>query len=90
MHPLIFCPELFKREFASPVADMRNSVKNRDNAQSSCAAQFIYWHIEDTSADWCHIDLAGRHSSLTAEPEYGTALMVDVVRRLSASANDRD
>ena len=31
--PILYCPELLKGEFASKVADMRNSVKNRANAQ---------------------------------------------------------
>jgi probable aminopeptidase NPEPL1 len=45
-HPLPYCPEFFKPEFASVVADMKNSVKDRSNAQSSCAGQFIGNHIE--------------------------------------------
>jgi probable aminopeptidase NPEPL1 len=36
--PLPFAPEFFQDEFASKVADMKNSVANRRNAQSSCAA----------------------------------------------------
>lgn len=44
--PLPYCPEFFKKEFASTVADMKNSVKNRSNAQSACAGQFIGNHIE--------------------------------------------
>jgi probable aminopeptidase NPEPL1 len=45
-HPLPYCPEFFKLEFTSEVADMKNSVKNRSNAQSACAGQFIGNHIE--------------------------------------------
>jgi probable aminopeptidase NPEPL1 len=45
-HPLPYCPEFFKPEFASAVADMKNSVKDRSNAQSACAGQFIGNHIE--------------------------------------------
>ena len=40
-HPLPYAPELHFQEFSSTVADMKNSVKNRDNAQSSCAGLFI-------------------------------------------------
>ena len=40
-HPLPYCPEFYQKEFTSAVADMKNSVANRDNAQSSCAGQFI-------------------------------------------------
>jgi probable aminopeptidase NPEPL1 len=44
--PLPYCPEFFKKEFFSHVADMKNSVRNRSNAQSACAGQFIGNHIE--------------------------------------------
>jgi probable aminopeptidase NPEPL1 len=58
--PLPFVPELFRREFSSPVADMRNSVKDRNNAQSSCAAQFIHNHVTAAGYDgpWLHVDMA--------------------------------
>ena len=45
--PLLWMPAFLKQEFASKVADMRNSVKDRMNAQSSAAAVFIHNHIED-------------------------------------------
>ncbi|MGB0514117.1 MAG: TonB-dependent receptor family protein, partial [Wenzhouxiangellaceae bacterium] len=35
--PLPYVPEYYRKEFSSNVADMRNSVKDRSNAQSSCA-----------------------------------------------------
>ena len=57
--PMPFCPEFYQAEFASRVADMKNSVKNRANAQSSCAAQFVYSHIDDIDIPWLHIDIAG-------------------------------
>ncbi|MCA8943019.1 MAG: leucyl aminopeptidase family protein [Planctomycetes bacterium] len=82
-HPLPFAPEFYKAEFASPVADMRNSVKNRMNAQSSCAAQFVYWHIEDTDARWCHIDLAGPAFPSSRATGFGAALIAEMVRGLS-------
>lgn len=61
VHPLPYVPEFFKREFSSQVADMRNSVKDRSNAQSSCAGQFIGNHIEAAryTGPWMHVDLAG-------------------------------
>ena len=34
-HPLPFAPEFYQAEFASKVADMRNSVANRANAQAA-------------------------------------------------------
>lgn len=58
-HPLIYAPELFRKEFRSPIADMRNSVKDRANAQSSCAGQFIGNHLPEDAPRWLHIDIAG-------------------------------
>jgi hypothetical protein len=46
VHPLPYAPEFFSREFSSPIADMRNSVKDRSNAQASCAGQFIANHLD--------------------------------------------
>ena len=80
--PLPFAPEFYKHEFASPIADMRNSVKNRANAQASCAAQFIYWQIEDTKARWCHVDLAGPAWRFGRGTGFGVALLSELVRRL--------
>ena len=50
---------LFVEEFKSHVADMKNSVKDRANAQCSCAAQFIANHLPDPAPRWIHIDIAG-------------------------------
>ena len=36
VHALPFAPELFRSEFESKVADTKNSVKDRMNAQTSC------------------------------------------------------
>ncbi|EKX46813.1 hypothetical protein GUITHDRAFT_159587 [Guillardia theta CCMP2712] len=59
-HPLPFCPEIFKDEFKSKVADMKNSVKDRSNAQSSCAGIFIHQHLpKDFKGEWLHVDMAG-------------------------------
>lgn len=58
-HPLPYAPELFKGEFKSVVADMRNSVKDRANAQSSCAGQFVANHLPEDAPRWLHVDLAG-------------------------------
>ncbi|MCA9667253.1 MAG: leucyl aminopeptidase family protein [Myxococcales bacterium] len=81
-HPLPFAPELFKQEFKSEVADMRNSVKNRMNAQTSCAGQFIYWHLDGTKVDWLHLDLAGPAFPDKRGTGYGVAVLSEVVRRL--------
>lgn len=81
-HPLPFCPEFYKAEFKSAIADMKNSVKNRMNAQSSCAAQFVYNHIEDTKVRWGHIDLAGPAYRSDRGTGYGVALLSQAVLRL--------
>ena len=57
-HPLPYIPEKWKLEFRSNVADMRNSVANRSNAQSACAAQFIGNHLSQKTP-WLHLDIAG-------------------------------
>ncbi|MFO0636167.1 MAG: M17 family metallopeptidase [Nannocystaceae bacterium] len=90
VHPLPFAPELYQHEFRSPIADMRNSVANRNNAQSSCAAQFVWSHLSD-GADaagrrWCHIDLAGPSFPKDRGTGYGVALVAELVRRIAAAA----
>jgi probable aminopeptidase NPEPL1 len=58
--PLPFAPEFYRKEFRSKVADMKNSVKDRSNAQTSCAANFIYEHLHPAfTGGWVHVDLAG-------------------------------
>jgi leucyl aminopeptidase len=44
-HPILFAPELLMPEFDSKVADMKNSVKNRANAQCSCAGRIKFCSI---------------------------------------------
>lgn len=59
-HPGLFAPELLSHEFDSDFADMKNSVKNRMNAQSSCAGIFIYRHLAHSGYQgrWLHVDMA--------------------------------
>ncbi len=59
VHPLPYCPEFFQAEFKSAVADMKNSVKDRMNAQSSCAGHFVESHLGDYAGKWLHVDIAG-------------------------------
>ena len=78
--PLPFAPELFRGEFSSPVADLRNSVKDRMNAQSSCAAQFIAESLAAVTPDgvavkWLHVDMAGPVVSRDRATGYGVALL---------------
>ncbi len=76
VHPLPYLPELLKSEFASTVADMRNSVKNRANAQSSCAGQFIGNHLEGYEGRWLHVDMAGPAADRDRGTGYGVALLL--------------
>lgn len=90
VHPLLFAPELFQQEFKSPVADMRNSVKNRMNAQSSCAAQFVYSHLEGTDVKWGHVDLAGPSFRGERGTGFGVALLAETVKALDSAAAESE
>jgi probable aminopeptidase NPEPL1 len=80
--PLPFAPEFYRSEFASPIADMRNSVKNRSNAQVSCAAEFVHWHIDGTGVRWGHVDLASPAFRGNRGTGYGVALLAAAVQLL--------
>lgn len=57
--PLVYCPEMHFSEFSSALADMKNSVGDRSNAQASCAGLFIGAHLGfDYSGSWIHVDMA--------------------------------
>lgn len=60
VHPGLFAPELLMQEYDSDFADMRNSVKNRSNAQSSAAGLFIHRHLMNCgyTGRWLHVDMA--------------------------------
>eukprot|EP00747_Dinoflagellata_sp_TGD_P209243 gnl/TRDRNA2_/TRDRNA2_82642_c0_seq2.p1 gnl/TRDRNA2_/TRDRNA2_82642_c0~~gnl/TRDRNA2_/TRDRNA2_82642_c0_seq2.p1 ORF type:complete len:227 (+),score=53.49 gnl/TRDRNA2_/TRDRNA2_82642_c0_seq2:93-773(+) len=75
VHPLPYCPEFYRAEFKSKVADMKNSVKDRSNAQSSCAATFISENLHpDYKGGWLHVDLAGPAFIDDRGTGYGVAL----------------
>ncbi|WP_141732492.1 M17 family metallopeptidase [Oligoflexus tunisiensis] len=78
--PLPFAPELYQNEFKSQIADMVNSVKNRSNAQPSCAAQFIYSHMDDLDIPWLHIDMAGPSNTAGG---LGTGYGIQLISRLT-------
>jgi len=82
VHPLPFAPEFFQAEFESHVADMKNSVKDRMNAQSSCAAQFVHAHLDGTDVRWGHVDLAGPAFRAERGTGFGVALLAETVRAL--------
>lgn len=84
-HPIPYAPEFFRNEFKSSVADMKNSVADRGNAQSSCAGQFIGNHLEDYLAEggkWAHVDMAGPVSAAGRATGYGVALLSGLVKEM--------
>ncbi|PRP93137.1 Cytosol aminopeptidase [Enhygromyxa salina] len=83
LHPLPFAPELYKQEFSSQVADMCNSVRNRMNAQSACAAQFVYNHLDGADVRWGHVDLAGPAFRKDRATGFGVAVLAATVLNLS-------
>uniref|UniRef100_A0A4W2I7Z0 Probable aminopeptidase NPEPL1 n=1 Tax=Bos indicus x Bos taurus TaxID=30522 RepID=A0A4W2I7Z0_BOBOX len=69
VHPLVYCPELHFSEFTSAVADMKNSVADRDNSPSSCAGLFIASHIGfDWPGVWVHLDIAAPVHAVSLGP----------------------
>jgi len=83
--PMPFAPEFYQNEFRSKVADMRNSVADRMNAQSACAGQFVYSHIDDLDQPWLHVDLAGPAFRDGRATGYGVALIADLLDRVRPS-----
>lgn len=82
VHPLPYCPEFFRREFKSVVADMKNSVKDRMNAQSSCAAQFIAEHLAGYEGPWLHMDIAGPATEGERGTGFATTLLTELTLHL--------
>lgn len=83
VHALPFAPEFFRSEFKSQIADLKNSVANRANAQSSCAAEFVHWHMDGTDAKWAHVDMAYPAMAAGRATGYGVALLAQSVRDLA-------
>ena len=74
-YPMLYAPELLKSEFNSKIADMKNSVKDRGNAQASCAGHFIESHLSnDYDGDWVsllcsmHLLIFFLHTSCLSSP----------------------
>uniref|UniRef100_T1J675 Cytosol aminopeptidase domain-containing protein n=1 Tax=Strigamia maritima TaxID=126957 RepID=T1J675_STRMM len=86
IHPLPYCPELHFSEFASSLADMKNSVADRSNAQSSCAGLFIASHIGfDFAGSWIHVDMAYPVHCGERATGYGVALLLTLFGQESHS-----
>lgn len=74
--PAVYCPELQFPEFASSVADMKNSVADRNNAQASCAGLFINANLGfDFPGVWLHVDMAAPAYTGERATGYGVALL---------------
>lgn len=74
--PAVYCPELQFPEFKSVVADMKNSVKDRNNAQPSCAGLFIQSHLGfDWEGVWIHVDMAAPSEIGERGTGYGVSLL---------------
>ena len=72
----MFCPELQFPEFTSAVADMKNSVADRNNAQPSCAGLFIFANLGfEFPGAWMHVDMAAPAHSGERATGYGVALL---------------
>lgn len=83
-HSVPYTPEFHFEEFTSTVADMKNSVKSRSNAQVSCAGLFIGSHIGfDFKGVWLHVDMAGPVCKNERATGYGVALMMALFGRYS-------
>ncbi|XP_025253919.1 probable aminopeptidase NPEPL1 [Theropithecus gelada] len=84
VHPLVYCPELHFSEFTSAVADMKNSVADRDNSPSSCAGLFIASHIGfDWPGVWVHLDIAAPVHAGERATGFGVALLLALFGRAS-------
>lgn len=79
VHPLPYCPELHFSEFVSCLADMKNSVADRSNAQPSCAGLFIAAQIGfDFPGIWLHVDMAAPVQCGERATGYGVALLASL------------
>ena len=79
--PLIYAPELLKSEFKSEVADMKNSVKSRSNAQSSCAGHFVEDHLDaEWKGKWVHVDIAGPSFIGGRGTGFGVSLLLQLLK----------
>jgi probable aminopeptidase NPEPL1 len=85
--PIVFAPELHFPEFNSVIADMKNSVKDRSNAQSSCAGLFILSHLGfDFPGVWMHVDIAFPAEIGDRATGYGVALLNTLFGHMSSNS----
>ena len=86
-HPLPYIPEKWAREFQSSVADMKNSVARRNNAQSACAGQFIGNHLSQRTP-WLHLDIAGAAFVGGRASGFGLHLLMSISSYIAKIANN--
>lgn len=78
-YPLLYAPEP-QIMSSLKVADMKNSVKDRGNAQCSCAGHFIESHIDPSyEGGWLHVDMAGPGTKAERGTGYGVGLVLSLV-----------
>jgi len=76
LFPVPYAPEFHFTEFASSVADMKNSAADRSNALVSCAGLFIAANLGfDFPGSWIHVDMASPVHSGDRATGYGVALL---------------
>ncbi|ETW09276.1 hypothetical protein H310_01673 [Aphanomyces invadans] len=77
VHPVPYCPEFFRPEYKSEVADMKNYMANTKNAGVSCAGQFIGNHLGEyeTNGHWIHVDMAYPVASGGRATGYGVSFV---------------
>jgi probable aminopeptidase NPEPL1 len=79
-YPMVYAPELLMKEFKSKVADMKNSVKDRSNAQASCAGHFVESHLDEGyKGGWLHVDMAGPAWEGERGTGYGVGLVLSLL-----------
>ena len=78
VHPLPYCPEFFRKEYRSKLADMQNVPKNRGNAPTCTGAQFVGEHLIDFTGQWLHVDLAAPSWSGERGTGFGVALLLEL------------
>lgn len=84
VHPMPYSPELHFREFNSAIADAKNSVADRSNAQVSCAGLYIASNLGfDYPGVWLHIDMAAPVYNGERATGYGVALLATLFGQMS-------
>ncbi len=87
LFPMLYAPELLMmKQFASQVADMKNSVSDRMNAPSSGAAHFVEAHLDGEwvkkGGEWAHLDIAGPASLDSRGTGFGVSLLFELAKSL--------